>query len=105
MDTPVNPPVAHRLWKERTEDSHLTGITTFNDNESASRESVLVDKLDTIDLHHGPHSADPPYAQLEVFGARLCEEIRAELSRYGFNKFEDTPDGFCCAREVSTYQF
>jgi hypothetical protein len=106
VDTPVNTPVARRLWKERegTENPHLTGITTFHGSGAIAPESILVDELDTIDLHHGSFSADPPYTQLEVFGARLCEETRTELSQYGFDEFEVTPDGFRCSRPVGTTQ-
>ena len=103
VDTPINSPVAHRLWKERKQD-HLTGITTFQADSSTSPEDILLGKLDTIDLHHGPSSADPPYTQLEVFGTHLSDEIRNELSRYGFNDFDLTLEGFRCSRSVSTYQ-
>lgn len=100
VDTPTNSAVAHRLWKVRTP-NHLTGITTFQVDLSSSPDANLIAKLDMIDLHHGPFSADPPYSQLEVFGTRLSNEIRTELSRYGFIEFEVTPEGFRCSRPVS----
>ena len=103
VDTPTNSAVAYRLRKERTH-NHLTGITTFQTGLSSSPEVNLVAQVDSIDLHHGPFSVDPPYSQLEVFGARLSDEIRTELSRYGFNEFEVREDGFCCSRSASTYQ-
>jgi hypothetical protein len=31
VNTPPNRAVAERLWKERNQEGHLTGITTFND--------------------------------------------------------------------------
>ena len=103
VDTPTNSLVAHRLWNERKRD-HLTGITTFQADPSTSPEAALIGVLDGIDLHHGPFSADPPYTQLEVFGTNPSEEVRTELSRYGFNEFESTVEGFLCSRSVSTYQ-
>jgi hypothetical protein len=34
VDTPTNAPVAGRLWKERSQRSHLAGITTFKADSS-----------------------------------------------------------------------
>jgi hypothetical protein len=104
VDTPINKPVAERLRKERKNQSDLIGITTFNDCTSSSPEELLVDELDTIDLHHGPHSANPPYIELEVVGARLTDEIKAELSEYSFTQFEPTAEGFRCTRSVWTHR-
>jgi hypothetical protein len=42
-----------------------------------------VSELDKIDVHHGSHSANPPYTILEVLGAPLSDRIKAELSPYG----------------------
>jgi hypothetical protein len=90
--------VAQRLWKEAQSGDHLTGITTFNDLESSSPEDLLVSELDTIDLHHGSHSANPPYTILEVLGAPLSDRIKAELSQYGFDEFSTQRRRFfCCA--------
>lgn len=104
VDTPTNKSVAQRLWKERSQHSHLTGITTFNADSLPSPEATLLSQLDTIELHHGRYSADPPYTQLEVLGTALNEEIRAELCQYGFNDFQPTPEGFCCSRPITTYE-
>ena len=57
-------------------------------------------ELDTIDLHHGPHSANPPYTVLEVFGTTLNDRIKAELSQYGFDKFDATSVGFSAVRPM-----
>jgi hypothetical protein len=98
VDTPTNKIVAQRLWKERPNDNSLTGITTFNDSESASPEDLVIWHLDVIDLHHGRNSADPPYTIIEVCGARLTDRIKAELSEYGFNEFEPGLSGFRAVR-------
>lgn len=66
VDTPSNKPVAQRLWKDRPNESHLTGITTFNDVEFSSPEELLIGELASIDLHHGAYSADPPYTVIDV---------------------------------------
>lgn len=98
VDTPTNKPVVQRFWKERPVEDHLTGITTFNDVASLSPEDSLLSHLDTIELHHGVYSADPPYTVLEVLGTELTENATGALSEYGFNKFQITSTGFVTSR-------
>jgi hypothetical protein len=98
VDTSVNGNVARRLWKERLQETHLTGITTFSDSPSSSGEELLLSELDTIDLHHGTHSANPAYTVLEVLGTSLNERIKAKLSRYGFDEFHPDSTGFRAVR-------
>ncbi len=100
VDTPTNKPVAQRLWKERPGKDHLTSITTFKAPDSSSAEDMLLAELDTIDLHHGPHSADPPYTVIEVVGAPLTAKTKTELSEYGFNEFHAKSKGFTARRPV-----
>lgn len=40
VNPPLNRAVAQRLWKERNQKGHLTGITTFNDSKSSSAEDL-----------------------------------------------------------------
>lgn len=98
VDTLTNKPVVHRFWKERPDEDHLTGITSFNDLASLSPEDSLLSHLDTIELHHGVYSADPPYTVLEVFGTELTENAKGVLSEYGFDKFHSTSTGFVASR-------
>jgi len=98
VDTPTNKPVAQRLWNERPDEDHLTGITTFNDPNSLSPEELLLSHLDTIELHHGSHSADPPYTVIEVFGTQLTANAKNVLSEYGFTVFQVTSTGFTASR-------
>ncbi len=100
VDTPANKPVAQRLWKECPQHDHLTGITTFDFCADASREDNLIDELETIDLHHGSYSTDPPYTQIEGFGTPLSDKIKARLADYGFDDFSPTPTGFLAIRKV-----
>ena len=102
VDTPSNKTVAQRLWNERNQKNHLTGITTFRDSVSSSPEDLLVSELDTIDLHHGCYSSDPPYTILEVLGVPLSERIKTELAEYGFNEFHSTAGGFSAVRPTLT---
>ena len=78
--------------------SRFTGITTFNDLPSLTPEEMLLDKLDTIELHHGSHSADPPYTVIEVLGTELSANARNVLSEYGFNEFKANSMGFTATR-------
>jgi hypothetical protein len=99
VNTPLNRAVAQRLWKERNRRDHLTGITTFNDLESSSPEDLLVSELDTIDLHHGSHSANPPYTILEVLGAPLSDRSKRNSLNTVLTNFNPTPKVFLlCAR-------
>jgi hypothetical protein len=98
VDTPTNKPVVQRFWKERPDEDHLTGITTFNDVASLSSEDSLLSRLDTIELHHGVYSAEPPYTVLEVFGTKLTDNAKTVLSEYGFDKYQITSTGFVTSR-------
>jgi hypothetical protein len=98
VNTPSNKPVAQRLWKERPNESHLTGITTFNDIESSSPEELLIEELDSIDLHHGTYSAKPPFAVLEVLGTRITDNAKHALAAYGFEEFHENSCGFTAIR-------
>jgi hypothetical protein len=98
VDTQTNKPVVERLWKERPDEGHLTGITTFNDLASLSPEDSFLSHLDTIELHHGVYSADPPYTILEVFGTQLTDNAKSVLSEYGFDRFQITSAGFVTSR-------
>jgi hypothetical protein len=104
VDTPVNKPVAQRLWRERPQVNPLTGITTYNFSGDASPEENLLKELDTIDLHHGSYSANPPYTRMEVFGARLSDKIKFALADYGFHEFSPTTGGFVATRQVRAAQ-
>lgn len=98
VDTPTNKTVVQRLWNERPKKGHLTGITTFDDLKSFSAEDILLGQLDTIDLHHGAYSADPPYTVIKVFGTPLTTKAQYELSAYGFNEFHANWAGFAAIR-------
>lgn len=98
IDSASNTPVAHRLWKERPAGDHLTGITTFKSSSEFTSEDELVAELDTIDLHHGHYSAQPPYSMLEVIGCPPSERIHAALAEFGFRIDSTTSDGFIAIR-------
>jgi hypothetical protein len=65
--------------------------------EIAPEEHLLV-QLETIDLHHGPYSSDPPYIQFEVLGCPLTASIKDALIKRGFVHFDESPKGFAATR-------
>ena len=100
VDTPVNKPAAQQLWSQQPEPNHLTGVTTFKDMKTAPPEDLLLAQLDSIDLHHGSYSADPPYTVIEVIGAALTGRVKSELSEFGFSDFHPTQSGFVATRQL-----
>ncbi|SRR6266481_2664669 len=98
VDTPTNKTVVQRFWNERPDEGRLTGITTFNNLASLSPEEMLLGRLDSIELHHGPYSADPPYTDIEVLGTELSSRAKSQLAAYGFNEFHITSTGFKASR-------
>jgi hypothetical protein len=99
IDTPVNHAAAQKIWNECPNAGHLDGVTVFK-SEASTTENALLDELDTIDVHHGSYSADPPYTVLEVIGTLLTERVKAELGQYGFDEFYSTRTGFRAVRPV-----
>jgi hypothetical protein len=100
VDTPLNRTAAQKTWAVDPNRSHLDGVTTFKTGDDSSPEESLINELDTIDLHHGTYSADPPYTVLEVIGAEMSETVKTGLSEFGFNEFQATADGFRAVRPL-----
>jgi hypothetical protein len=98
VDTPLNRSAAQKIWAVDANRSHLDGVTTFKTGDDNSPEDSLLNELDTIDLHHGTYSADPPYTVLEVVGAEINERVKTGLSEFGFNEFQTTANGFRAVR-------
>jgi hypothetical protein len=102
VDTPLNRAAAQKIWAVNSNSSHLDGVTTFKFGEDISPEDILINELDTINLHHGTHSADPPYTVLEVIGTAISGNLKTELSQFGFDDFRETPRGFRAVRPLPT---
>ena len=99
IGSPSNTPIAHRLWKERPASNHLNGVTVFNGFKDGTPEEILLNELDTIDLHHGQHSADPPYARLVILGVPLTDSVKDALEALGFESFQQEAAGFSANRK------
>ena|ERR1700683_2648684 len=104
VESPDNKPVVQRLWQEHTSESHLEGITIFADSVGLSAEEILLGELDTIDLHHGIRSANPPYTVLEIVGVNLTVSVKTELVSLGFDDFQSTSTGFIATRPEPSRQ-
>jgi hypothetical protein len=102
VDTPTNRAVAQKIWTADRNRSHLDGVTAFKTGDACSSETTLIDQLDTIDLHHGTYSANPPYTVLEVIGTTISERVKTQLSQFGFNQFQRTAEGFRAVRPLPT---
>jgi hypothetical protein len=100
VDTPLNRAAAQKIWAVHPNHSHLVGVTTFKAGDDSSPEDSLINELDSVDLHHGTHSADPPYTVLEVIGAEMIERVKTGLSELGFNEFQTTKEGFRAVRPL-----
>ena len=100
VDTPQNRAVTKNLWAAHPNRNHPEGVTTFKAGDDCSSEETLINELDTINLHHGSYSADPPYTILEVIGTPISERLKAELSHYGFSEFQATGEGFRTVRTL-----
>ena len=61
---------------------------------------MLINELDTIDLHHGTYSANPPYTVLDVIGTAVTARLKAKLGEFGFDDFQETREGFRAVRPV-----
>jgi len=103
VDSVVNTPKAEQLTKLRRSPNHLTGITIFRPGTDASPEDDLLTEFPTIDLHHGPYSAKPPYTVIEVFGTFPTAAIKSMLAEYGFSDFQLTAGGFIAKRESPAF--
>ena len=50
-DTPVNRSVAREIWAAHPNRSHLEGVTAFKVTEGTSCEDMLLNEMDTIEIH------------------------------------------------------
>jgi len=75
-----------------------TGVTTFTAADDDTGSEACLKILETIDLHHGEYSSDPPYSVLETVGAPLSRLVKGAIEALGFSRFESTANGFRALR-------
>ena len=102
IDSPANHAAAQQIWAVNPNPSHLDGVTAFKLGEDSSSEDILIDELETIDLHHGTCSADHPYTVLEVIGTVISMRLKIDFSKLGFNDYQETSQGFRARRPTPT---
>ncbi|MGH9496351.1 MAG: hypothetical protein ACRD3B_15230, partial [Candidatus Sulfotelmatobacter sp.] len=100
VDTPQNRAVAKGIWSVEPGRSHLDGVTTFKTADDSSAEDALLQELETIDLHHGVYSANPPYTVVEVIGTGISDRVKGKFAEFGFDQFEPTSHGFRAIRPL-----
>jgi hypothetical protein len=97
VGSPANTPEVLRLWSERPR-PQFSGITKF-DLHAESSEGILLNELNMINLHHGEHSADPPWSVAVVYGVGPTPAIAKAFAEIGFTKLTSERDGFIAQRE------
>jgi hypothetical protein len=100
VDTSKNRAVAQSIWSADASRSHLVGVTTFKARDDSSPEDALIHELETIDLHHGVYSANPPYTVVEVIGTGISDRVKENFAEFGFDQFEPTSEGFRAIRPL-----
>ena len=96
--TEINVLAYNAVGKERQPKSYLEGLSSFKADKDGTPEDWLVSEIQTIDLHHGEMSRDPPWSMINVIGVKWSRRIQVELERFGFNRHEDTTEGFTAWR-------
>ena len=93
-DTPANRGAAERVWAAIPPDAiwNEVGVTTFRVGENDCPEDMANYPIGDIDLHH------PAWSQIEVYGVRLNDALRAAWQEYGADEFKETQEGFVCSR-------
>jgi hypothetical protein len=100
VDTLTNRTIAQELRAADSSRGHLKDVTTFKFLETGSSEDILINELNTIDLHHGTYSANPPYTVIEVLGAGIREKVKSSFADFGFNQFIPMLEGFRAIRPL-----
>jgi hypothetical protein len=94
VESEINNPWIRSVWDTVRE--HVTSFAAF---PGESRESRLIQLLDTMADHHGPGMQDPPWFELHVFGVPPGPNVRDVLAELDFLRIEPTNDGFVAYRD------
>jgi hypothetical protein len=80
------------------DDPLLLGISSFSRYPNEGDEDLILRLLEMIDEHHGEFAHDPPWSEIEVFGARQSERIVQAAQFFGVDRIEETAQGFRMVR-------
>ncbi|WP_424361105.1 hypothetical protein [Methylocystis parvus] len=89
-DTPINRRAAEIFWAKKP--APPGRVTTFRATGSGSREQMLLDILDTVDMHH------PSWTRLRVIGVQPSAAIQSALAGFGPGSLEAVGSGFAFER-------
>ncbi len=94
-DTPTNRPWIDAHWALTEGD-----VTRFAVGFEDGPETMAMDILPTVDLHHGKSSEDLPWTELTFFGIEPTSALREALAEHGVGGFRATADGFIATRTL-----
>lgn len=101
IDSDINRSIVEAIWQEGKQQDYLVGITIFKADTTDSKEDCFIVELESIELHHGSQSHDPPYSVLDVIGIHWSERIQEAVAKYGFESHILTKNGFIVEKEMS----
>lgn len=98
--SPINSPAIAKAWAASgpSDDQLEQGVTSFLAGETETPHQMCERIAETIDEHHGEFAHDPPWSEIEVFGAFLTERLREVFRELGATSFVPTEHGFVARR-------
>jgi hypothetical protein len=101
--SPANLAAAESVWRSRTNlpSSLDAGARTFTCAAGASPEEALLGVLESVDLHHGEYSHDPPWSVLEVLGCAPTAAVEVAAAEYGARVEPGPPAHFEIVRAIA----
>ena len=98
IESPANRDAAENYRALNGESTVENGLTIFKAADDDSGSETCLSMLETIDLHHGIYSSNPPYSVFEIVGAPLSRSVKTAIEALGFSRFEPTENGFRALR-------
>jgi hypothetical protein len=91
IESEANTAASEAAWHRATEWPQIS-VTVFRDEPRTKDDWAYL--IDQLELHHGPFSQRSRYDTLQVIGRLLTADIRAAMHEAGFDRVEETRDGF-----------
>lgn len=90
----INRAAIEEIWAARKEANEGPSLTIWSAPPPTVTERDWLAILDTIELHHGEYSSEPPLDTLSVYDATVTPPITAALREYGYEIVKATKVGF-----------
>jgi hypothetical protein len=98
-----NKAVVEEMWAAKTAgDDMIASVTIWSVPMPAVTEEDWVGMLDTIEVHHGDLSSEPPMDTLSVYGAAVTPAITAALRECEYTSVKATKFGFLAFKGHAT---